>query len=152
MIAVNQDSLGVPGERVAGGDLQHCAAGGSESESESESGSSSGSLECTNVWAKPLRGPSAAGGWPSAGALVFLNAGAAHADVRCDKACWAAAGFDEMLFPLYITDLWNTSDVRLLSRPEFTASQLPPRGGFRMLQVSRPPHNLAVPEFGGRFG
>jgi alpha-galactosidase len=130
VIAVNQDSLGVPGERVAGGDLQHCAAGGS----------GSGSLDCTNVWAKPLQGPSAAGGWPSAGALVFFNAGAAHADVRCDKACWAAAGFDEMLFPLYITDLWNTSDVRLLSHPEFTASQLPPRGGFRMVQVGHPPH------------
>ena len=76
VIKVNQDALGAAGERIVGTDLAHCVGG---------------TASCTNVWSKRL------GSYPDgqpAAAMVFLNVGGSTADVRCDTACWAKAGFD----------------------------------------------------------
>lgn len=75
VIKVNQDALGVAGERIAGADLSHCIGG---------------AATCTNVWSKPLG--AYIDGLPAA-AMVFINVGGSAADVHCDAVCWAKAGF-----------------------------------------------------------
>lgn len=75
VIKINQDPLGVAGERIVGADLSTCKGS---------------TASCTNVWSKRL------GFYPDsqpAAAMVFLNVGGSAADVHCDAACWAKAGF-----------------------------------------------------------
>eukprot|EP01043_Picozoa_sp_COSAG02_P044464 COSAG02_NODE_3975_length_5965_cov_5.092226_2_plen_122_part_00 len=107
VIKVNQDALGVAGERIVGADLSQCIGR---------------TASCTNVWSKPLG--SYADGEPAA-AMVFINVGGSVADVHCDTACWAKAGFagetlrrlcmrvDLILAPLYSARV--RADLSLLS-------------------------------------
>eukprot|EP01043_Picozoa_sp_COSAG02_P058424 COSAG02_NODE_7269_length_3089_cov_2.645819_2_plen_112_part_00 len=75
VIKINQDALGVAGERIVGADLSQCIGG---------------ATSCTNVWSKPLG--AYLDGLPAA-AMVFINVGGSAADVRCDAVCWEKAGF-----------------------------------------------------------
>lgn len=78
VIKINQDALGAAGERIVGTDLSTCV------------GSTS---SCTNVWSKPLDPQLVNPDSQPGAAMVFLNVGGSAADVRCDAACWAKAGF-----------------------------------------------------------
>eukprot|EP01048_Picozoa_sp_COSAG05_P011222 COSAG05_NODE_1044_length_6057_cov_9.395267_1_plen_279_part_00 len=155
-VSVDQDALGVPGQRILGTDLAGCGSGshstpaalqgehgggsdggGSDDDDATMTSSKAKVPACTNVWTKPLLGDGDPG---SAASLVFLNAGETDGvDILCDAACWAAAGFPAAHFPLYVTDLWNTSTATLLQTPEWTARNLSANGGFQMLQANRPP-------------
>ena len=127
VIQVNQDKLGAAGQRIAGGDLSSCR---------------DGPKPCTNIWSKKLLSYDDS---QAAAAMVFLNAGGTTVDVHCDQSCWARAGFNTDAFPIYVTDLWNKSHVQLLHTPHWTASSLPPHGGFQMLQVNQAPSFNQLP-------
>ena len=156
---VDQDALGVPGQRILGTDLASCDSGskskpalqgerggGSSSDDDDDDATMTSSKipACTNVWAKPLAGDGDNG---SAAALLFINAGREEGvDIHCDATCWAAAGFSASHFPLYVTDLWNnTSPTTLLQKPDWTARNLSANGGFQMLQANRPPTMEQLP-------
>merc|ERR1712032_1109040 len=82
-----------------------------------------------NVWARPLADGSIA--------LVFLNAGAAAADVKCDAACFKMMGYDSTE-QFTVRDIWAHKAM-----PDFTAAQglatenLTALGGHLMVVVSK---------------
>ena len=72
----------------------------------------SSTASATNVWARPL----ASGG----AAAVFLNNGAADANIDCDAACFAAMGFKTGA-TLAVRDLWAHADLPLITVTSATA-------------------------------
>ena len=116
VISVNQDPLGIQGKRIAGVALAGCKS------------------DCTNIWSRPLKG----NGNPGTNAVVFLNTGKATADIHCDHACWAAAGYSAADFPLEATDMWGGPWERI-EAPDYTANAVEMEGGVRMLKVQKIP-------------
>ena len=159
VIKVSQDSLGIPGVRVAGGNLYESACyGGGSVGNGNGNGSNHGkgdryggggggggtfsvgvTAACTNVWARKLDGQ------PGKAALVFLNAGGAETRVSCDAACWSAAGYTAADFPLEVADLWTGKQLPMIESPDYTTSALGAHGGVSMLQVISYPTEGALP-------
>jgi hypothetical protein len=107
VIAVDQDILGLQGERVFGGEL---APGGMASDGTG-----------INVWARQLSGGKVA--------LVFLNTLSAAVDITCDESCMATAKLAGKTMNL--RDLWKHEDLGRLNAT-LTVPSLDAEGGCAM--------------------
>eukprot|EP01065_Artemidia_motanka_P020780 TRINITY_DN24825_c0_g1_i1.p1 TRINITY_DN24825_c0_g1~~TRINITY_DN24825_c0_g1_i1.p1 ORF type:complete len:434 (+),score=66.52 TRINITY_DN24825_c0_g1_i1:69-1370(+) len=96
VIAVHQDSLAVPGQRVAGGNLTQIGPGSSVDVD---------GVTATNVWARELADGSRA--------VIFINNGDSEADVECDRACFSSMGLAGK--NVRVRDLWARKDVGSVS-------------------------------------
>jgi len=107
VIAVNQDSAGMQGIRVAGGNLKQGST-----------------LSNYNVWAKKLHDRSVA--------VCFLNNADTAADVTCDTTCFTKMGFMSSQ-TLKIRDLWKHSDLGTTTASNYTVTKIPASGGSVVL-------------------
>jgi len=109
VIAVNQDSDGKQGVRLAGNNLQG-------------SGSST-----YNVWGKKLHDGSAA--------LLFLNNAGQAADVTCDANCFTTLGFKSS-DNLQVRDLWSHTNMGVVPASGYTAKNVGANGGSVTLKFT----------------
>ena len=101
-IAINQDSLGSPAQRVAGTDLTYPC-------------SPSPSQPCTNIWGRRLSN--------NRYAMGFVNNGNSPTNITCDASCFAKF-LSSSSSPKSVTirDVWSHADVAKLTEPfTFTA-------------------------------
>jgi len=110
VIAVNQDSAGKQGTRLAGKNL----AGGSNTTT-------------YNVWGKKLHDGSAV--------LLFLNNAGQAEDVTCDAGCFTDLGFQSSQ-KLQVRDLWSHTDIGVVPAAGYTAKGVPGSGGSVTLKFS----------------
>jgi alpha-galactosidase len=99
VIAVDQDSLGIQGIRLVGGDLFADIPG-------------------SNIWGRPLD----TSGW----ALCFLNNHPLSANLTCDQSCFAKMGFTSGT--LAVRDLWAHASVGTITAPFSYSTMVPPQG------------------------
>ncbi|CAE7483021.1 melA [Symbiodinium pilosum] len=108
VIAVSQDTLGIPGRRLYGSSM---ADGRST----------------TNIWGRQLSN--------GAASLVFLNVGPQPETLTCDHACFASMGF-AATDHLKVRDLWSKQQLPDVTASTLTAN-LPPNGGHLMVSVQK---------------
>jgi alpha-galactosidase len=110
VIAINQDSLGKQGTRVAGGQLVAAFPLGGQS--------------TFNVWAKALSN--------KATAVCFLNNANSSADVICDANCFKAAGLTQNSYTVF--DAWTKARLgKATPTSGWTALGLTSTGGSQLL-------------------
>uniref|UniRef100_A0A6B2L6K9 Alpha-galactosidase n=1 Tax=Arcella intermedia TaxID=1963864 RepID=A0A6B2L6K9_9EUKA len=106
VIAVDQDTAGHQGIRVAGSNLIQ-----------------GNNTSPFNIWAKLLQDGSHA--------VVFLNNANSVQDVTCDSTCFANIGLAPTM-KFRARDLWQHKDLGVFIASSFTAKSLPPSGGHAL--------------------
>lgn len=116
VIAVDQDPLGIQGERVVGGDLDRTKCSATNVDN------------CVNVWVRKLSGGRAA--------VVFINVGpTAASSVACDAACLTQTGLAGKA--VTVRDLWLHQDIATEPKlAELSVKTLEAEGGHRMLLLT----------------
>ena len=109
VIAINQDSLGLQGTRIMGGELKD----------------EDGMGNC-NMYARNLEGGEAA-------LLVVNSKEDEDCEITCDKACFTKLGFGEA--GVNGRDVWGKVDFDI-DDFEYTFTNVERSGGFRMIRVS----------------
>jgi len=108
VIQVDQDTLGVQGNRLSGSDLH---------------GKVFGTKGGTNIWGRPLQ----TGAW----AVVFLNNYPYPTSITCDSSCFA-----QMTLPSLVSvrDLWAHTNNGTTTTVSYTVSNVPADGGSVMVR------------------